>query len=83
VPALTGLDLGAFHRQPGLDCRGGPPLWQNTIEYKWLGAGDVLDGRMVLEVVPIDRRFWPRGLWARRLQKEGRCSDERKHVAQR
>jgi NAD(P)-dependent dehydrogenase (short-subunit alcohol dehydrogenase family) len=25
----------------------------------------------VLEVVPIDRRFWPRGLWARRLQKRG------------
>ena len=36
--------------------------WQNTIEYNWLGTGDVLDGRMVLEVVTIDRRFCPRRL---------------------
>jgi hypothetical protein len=27
-----------------------------------VGTGEVLDGRVVLEVVPIDRRFWSRGL---------------------
>jgi hypothetical protein len=37
---------------------------QNTIENKWLGLGEALRGRLVLEVVPIDRRFWPRGPWA-------------------
>jgi hypothetical protein len=25
---------------------------------------------VVLEVAPIDRRFWPRGLWARRTSKK-------------
>jgi hypothetical protein len=34
-----------------------------------VGSGDVLDGWLILEVVPIDRRFWPRGPWAGRLQK--------------
>jgi hypothetical protein len=26
--------LGALHRQLGRGCDGGPPLWQNAIEYK-------------------------------------------------
>jgi hypothetical protein len=57
------LPLGAFHRGLVGGCHGGPPLWQNTIEYKWLGSGEVLDGCVVLEVV--------RRAVARRLQKRG------------
>ncbi len=32
-----------------------------------VGSGGSSRWLRVLEVVPIDRRFWPRGLWARRL----------------
>jgi hypothetical protein len=39
---------------------GGAPLWQNTIEYKWLGRGEALDGRLVPGGGAIDRRPWPR-----------------------
>jgi hypothetical protein len=34
-------------------CVGGAPRWRNTIEWKWLGLGEALDGRVALEVVPI------------------------------
>jgi hypothetical protein len=33
--------LGALRRQLGRGCAGGPPIWQNTIEYKRLGPGEV------------------------------------------
>jgi hypothetical protein len=62
--------FSALRRRLGRGCHGGQPLWQNTIEYKWLGARDVPDGCVCLRVVPIDRRFWHRGLWAPAL---GQC----------
>jgi hypothetical protein len=43
-------------------------------KYDWIqmvGSGGSSRLLRVLEVMPIDRRFWPRGLWARRLQKRG------------
>jgi hypothetical protein len=53
--------LGAFHRQRGLGCYGGSPLWQNTIAYKWLGAGEVLDGCMCLRSCRLTGGFGPAG----------------------
>jgi hypothetical protein len=53
---------------------GGSPLWRNTIECKWLGLGETLDGRLALEVVPIGRRLWPKRLQTRRLKKVGRVA---------
>jgi hypothetical protein len=83
--------LGALRRQLGRSCAGGPPLWQNTIEYNWLGPGESLDRRLVLEVVPIGRRLWPKRLRARRLQKKrgavaisgNRCPKVTRGIAQR
>ena len=53
--------LGAFQRQLGLGCHGGPPLRQNTIEYKWLEAGVVLDGCVCLRSCRLTGGFGPGG----------------------
>ena len=53
--------LGALRRQLGLGCHGGPSLWQNTIEYKWLGAGDALDGCVCLKSCRLTGGFGPGG----------------------
>jgi hypothetical protein len=54
---------------------GAPPLWQNTIEYKWLGAGDVCDGCVYFRSCRLTGDFGERGCGARRLRKEGPHSD--------
>ena len=75
--------LGAFHRQLGLGCHGGLPLWQNTIEYKWLGAGEVLDGCACLRSCRSTGGFGQGACGPDDFKKEGRCSYERNHFAQR
>jgi hypothetical protein len=49
----------------------------NTIEYKWLGPGEALDRCLVLEVVPIGRRFWRGAVGRTTSKKAGRGSDQR------
>jgi hypothetical protein len=39
---------GALRRRLGRGCHGGPPLWKNTIKYKWLGPVEILDVRVML-----------------------------------
>ena len=48
-----------------------------------MGAGDVLDGCVCLRSCGSTGGFGPGGCWPDDFKKEGRCSDERKHVAQR
>jgi hypothetical protein len=50
---------------------------QNTIEYKGLGPGGDLDGRVMLEGRADRPAVLAPGLWARRNSKERRCSDPR------
>jgi hypothetical protein len=71
--------LGAFTDNWVLAATEARP-WQNTIEYKWLGARDVLDGCVCFEVVPLTAGFGPEGCSPGGL---GRCSGQRKRIAQR
>jgi hypothetical protein len=75
IMAQPSPPLGAFHHQLGLGCHGDPSLWQNTIEYKWLGAGGRSRWLRLLEDVAIDRGFGPEGCGPGGL---GRCSGQRK-----
>jgi hypothetical protein len=62
--------LGASRRQLGRGCDGGAPLWQNTIEYKWLGLGKFLTAAWCLRSCQSTDGFG-RGAWASDdLQKE-------------
>jgi hypothetical protein len=68
--------IGALRRPLRRGSVGAPPLWQNMTEYKWLGAGEVRDGRVVLESCRLTGGFGPRGCGLDDFKKEGRCSDE-------
>jgi hypothetical protein len=48
---------------------------------KRLRPGEALDNRLVHELAPIGRRFWPGACGLNNFEKEECCSDERRRFA--